>query len=58
MSGTANTGKVGAQTNRAQAEAFAVGVLPIIKGFQREGLSLRGIVEKLNAGRRVSLRGC
>jgi DNA invertase Pin-like site-specific DNA recombinase len=47
----------GAKANRDQAIEFARGVLPIINGFQREGMSLRRIVERLNESRTATPRG-
>ena len=47
----------GARVNHQQAVEFARGVLPIIKGFQREGLSLRRMVERLNESRTATPRG-
>lgn len=49
--------RLGAEANRAQAEAFAGRVLPTIKALQKQGLSLRQLVEELNARRVPTARG-
>jgi DNA invertase Pin-like site-specific DNA recombinase len=38
----------GRETLRQAAKAFAVSVLPLIRGYQEQGLGLRGIAEELN----------
>ena len=43
--------------NRANADAFAKSIIPLVRTYQQQGLSLRGIVAKLNDHRIPSARG-
>ena len=47
----------GAETNKAEADKFAQSVMPLIRTFQDQGLSLRSIVAELNNRRIPTARG-
>ncbi len=48
---------LGAAANKKSAEEFAEKVWPIIRAFQSDGLSLRGIAKQLNVQRVPTARG-
>ncbi|MGY2053204.1 recombinase family protein [Methylobacterium sp. JK268] len=50
-------GVKGAAANKSGADAFASNVLPLIHKLKAEGLSLRGIVDELNARKIATARG-
>jgi DNA invertase Pin-like site-specific DNA recombinase len=49
--------KKGIKSNKRNAQHFAESVLPIISGLQKEGLSLRKIVDELNKQQIPTARG-
>lgn len=52
-----NAGRKGAETNKAEADAFALAILPHIKGHQQRGLSLRAIATEFNRSGIRTARG-
>lgn len=52
-----NAGKGGAEAMQAKANAFANGLASIVLPLKAEGLSLRGIADRLNADGIVTARG-